>query len=55
LKDCLKILGYQTADVLVGAIPVVGDVADYFFKANKRSAKIFQKHFSELQKMAIDQ
>ncbi|MDR0651492.1 MAG: DUF4112 domain-containing protein, partial [Candidatus Peribacteria bacterium] len=51
----LKILGYQTADFAVGAIPILGDIADYFFKANKWSAKIFQKHFDKLQKRAIAQ
>ncbi|MDR0649869.1 MAG: DUF4112 domain-containing protein, partial [Candidatus Peribacteria bacterium] len=37
-RDTLKILGYQTADFAVGAIPILGDIADYFFKANKWSA-----------------
>lgn len=52
-RDCLKILWYQTADVLVGAIPVIWDIADYFFKANKRSAKLFTKHFEKLKKEAL--
>jgi hypothetical protein len=55
LKDTLKILGYQTADILVGAVPVLWDIADYFFKANKWSAKIFQKHFEKIQKRTIAQ
>lgn len=44
----LKIIGLQAADFAVGAIPVVGDVADYFFKANKWSAKSFEKQTEEL-------
>lgn len=51
--DTLKIIWYQTADVFVGAIPVLWDIADYFFKANKRSANIFKKHFEKLKKEAI--
>lgn len=51
--DSLKILWYQTTDVLVWAIPVLWDIADYFFKANKRSAKLFAKHFKKLKKEAL--
>ena len=50
--DSLKILWYQTADVVVWAIPVLWDVSDYFFKANKRSANIFDAHFEKLKKEA---
>lgn len=52
-KDMLKIVWYQSADVLVGAIPLLGDISDIFFKANKRSAKIFEKHFEKLKKEAL--
>lgn len=44
----LKIIGLQVADFAVGAIPIVGDVADYFFKANKWSAKSFEAQTEEL-------
>jgi hypothetical protein len=44
----LKIIGLQAADFAVGAIPVLGDVADYFFKANKWSAKSFEEQTQEL-------
>ena len=53
LKDTLKVLWYQGADILVGIIPALGDVADYFFKANKWSAQIFEKHFEKLKKEAL--
>lgn len=52
-KDMLKIVWYQSADILVGAIPLLGDISDIFFKANKRSAKIFEKHFEKLKKEAL--
>jgi hypothetical protein len=51
--DMLKIVWYQSADILVWAIPLLWDIADYFFKANKRSAKIFEKHFEKLKQEAI--
>jgi molybdopterin converting factor small subunit len=44
----LKIIGLQAADVFVGAIPVIGDVADYFFQANKWSARLFVQKTEEL-------
>ena len=51
--ECMKIVGYQTADALVWAVPIIWDIADYFFKANKRSANIFTKHFEKLKKEAL--
>lgn len=51
--DSLKILWYETADIVIWVIPVIWDIADYFFKANKRSADIFTKHFEKLKKEAI--
>jgi hypothetical protein len=53
VRDSLKIVWYQTADIFVGAVPIIWDIADYFFKANKRSANIFTKHFKKLKKEAI--
>lgn len=51
--DMMKIIWYQSADMLVGTIPLLGDISDMFFKANKRSAKIFEKHFEKLKKEAL--
>lgn len=44
----LKIIGLEAADFAAGAIPVLGDAADYFFKANKWSAKSFEEQTKEL-------
>lgn len=44
----LKIIGLQAGDFAVGAIPVLGDAADYFFKANKWSGKSFEAQTREL-------
>ncbi len=51
--DMLKIVWYQSADLLIWAIPLLWDIADFFFKANKWSAKIFEKHFEKLKKEAL--
>ena len=53
-KDCLKILWYQTLDVLVWAVPIIWDIADFFFKWNKYSAKVFSKHLEKLKKAALE-
>lgn len=34
-------------DATLGAIPVLGDLFDLFFKANKRNLDLFQAHFDE--------
>lgn len=53
-KDCLRILWYQTADIIVWSVPVIGDIADFFFKSNKYSSKIFSEHVKKLKKAAIE-
>ncbi|MFA6457780.1 MAG: DUF4112 domain-containing protein [Patescibacteria group bacterium] len=45
---CLKIIGLQTADFFVGAVPIAGDVLDYLFKANKWSAELFAQKKAEV-------
>lgn len=52
--DMLKIVWYQSADMLVWAIPLLWDISDFFFKSNKRSANIFEKHFENLKKEALE-
>lgn len=46
----VKIAGLEAADFFVGAVPILGDIADYFFKANKWIAKDFTKHRMRLEK-----
>jgi len=52
--DYVKLIGAQVLDLVVGLIPVAWDAADYFIKANKRSAKIFAKHLKKLEEKAIE-
>lgn len=46
----VRMIANLTADLAIGAIPIVGDIADFFFKANKRNVKIFQGYLEELRK-----
>lgn len=48
----VKIASLQAADFFIGAIPIAGDIADYFFKANKWSAKLFEERTQALVKQA---
>ncbi len=52
--DCLKILWYQSVDFFFGSIPVIWDVADFFFKSNRYSAEVFEKHLEKLKKAALE-
>lgn len=40
----LRMLGNIAVDVTVGAIPLVGDAFDVYWKSNLRNAKILEKH-----------
>lgn len=33
-------------DLVLGLIPVVGDIGDFFFRANKRNMDILQRYYS---------
>ena len=51
-SDYLKIIGLQAADFFIGAVPLAGDAADYLFKANKISSKLFAKKVEEIKEEA---
>lgn len=34
-------------DTTLGSVPIIGDIFDLFFKANKRNLDLFQDHFEE--------
>jgi hypothetical protein len=44
-----KILGI---DVLVGAVPILGDAGDFFYKSASKIATVFEDHFNNLFKKA---
>lgn len=43
----MKMLGNILLDTLVGSIPVLGDIFDLAFKANRRNYKLLQEHYQE--------
>lgn len=34
-------------DALIGSIPLIGDLFDFAYKANKRNLKLMQQHYAE--------
>lgn len=43
----LKMLGNILLDTLVGSIPILGDLFDLSFRANRRNYKLLQEHYQE--------
>ncbi|MEQ9329463.1 MAG: DUF4112 domain-containing protein, partial [Rhodospirillales bacterium] len=47
-KPTLLRMGLNVAgDCLLGAVPLVGDVADFFFKANRRNLELARRDIAE--------
>ena len=42
-----RMVGNVVMDSLIGAIPLVGDVFDAFFKSNRRNSRLLKKHLSK--------
>lgn len=40
----LRMLANVTLDAVVGSVPVVGDVVDVVWKANRRNVRLFERH-----------
>ncbi len=40
----MRMLGNVAADFAIGAIPLVGDLFDFAFKANRRNARLLERH-----------
>lgn len=43
----MRMIGNVGIDMLVGAIPVLGDLFDVGFKANRRNVALLRRHFGE--------
>ncbi|RYD59816.1 MAG: DUF4112 domain-containing protein [Sphingomonadales bacterium] len=43
----LRMLGNVGFDTAIGAIPLVGDAADFFFRSNSRNLRIIRKHLDK--------
>jgi len=42
----VRMIGNVAFDALVGAVPVLGDVADAFWRANTRNIRLLREHLS---------
>lgn len=40
-----RMVGNVLMDLLIGAVPVVGDLFDFGFKANRRNVRLLREHF----------
>jgi hypothetical protein len=41
-----RMLGNVAADFAIGAVPVLGDLFDFAFKANRRNARLLEQHLN---------
>ncbi|PRD54765.1 DUF4112 domain-containing protein [Sphingobacterium gobiense] len=46
-KAAVKMLLNTIFDAIIGSIPVLGNIFDFFFKANKRNVKILKEHYHD--------
>lgn len=46
-KVVLKMLGNIILDALVGAIPILGDIFDLTYRANRRNFRLLKEHYQE--------
>lgn len=46
-KVAMKMIGNATLDALIGAIPFLGWIFDFGFKANKRNVQLLRDHYAE--------
>jgi len=44
-----RMIGNLLVDLLAGFVPVVGDIADAWFKANRRNARLLGEHLDRLE------
>jgi Domain of unknown function (DUF4112) len=46
-KVLILMLGNLVLDATLGSIPVVGNIFDFFYKANQRNVNLLRKHYQE--------
>lgn len=44
-----RMIGITVVDVLSGLVPVIGDLFDFAFKANRRNAELLSRHLDALE------
>ncbi|MFY0674382.1 MAG: DUF4112 domain-containing protein [Bacteroidia bacterium] len=46
-KVVMKILVNLLIDLLIGGVPMVGQIGDFFYKANERNLKLYKEYLNE--------
>lgn len=46
--ELAKMLGRTQLDWLIGSVPIVGDLFDFFSKSNVKNAEILREHFEKI-------
>ena len=46
-EDLWRMAGNVVFDLLIGTVPVIGDVADFFYQANVKNMEILEKYEKE--------
>ena len=46
-KVIVLMIGNILLDAIVGSIPILGNIFDFFYKANNRNIDLFKKHYHE--------
>jgi hypothetical protein len=46
-KVVVKMVGNVLLDTIIGSIPLIGSVFDFFYKANNRNVRLLKKHYEE--------
>jgi hypothetical protein len=50
----LRMVGNVLMDLLIGALPLIGDLFDFGFKANRRNVGLLRQHFGAPQQQPPD-
>lgn len=50
----LRMVGNLLVDTVLGSIPLVGDIFDFAFKANRKNAQLLQRHFDKREAASSD-
>ena len=51
----VRMLSNLLIDVILGSIPLVGDLFDFGFKANLKNAKMLQRHLDKMHGAPVDE
>ena len=46
-KVVYKMIGNVALDTIIGSIPILGHLFDFYYKANERNLKLLQEHYEE--------